>query len=136
MPSLRGFAADRGEKSGPRLSGSLPSFDQVPQLIYLYLQGNELQGSIPSDFLSSSKSARFIGLTSNLLTGTVPSELEFLSGLDLEVDDNEISGFPDSFCSKLDWNAGAVGTYGCEGFLCPPGTASPIAASTSRPCSC
>jgi hypothetical protein len=136
MPTLRGFAADRYAKSGPRLSGSLPSFDQVPQLIYLYLQGNELQGSIPSDFLSSSKSARFIGLSSNLLTGTVPEELEFLSFVDLEVHDNEIQGFPDSFCSKLDWNAGAVGMYGCEGFLCPPGTASPIGRAMNETTEC
>lgn len=136
MPSLRGFAADREEKSGPRLSGTLPSFDQVPQLIYLYLQGNELQGSIPSDFLSSSKSARFIGLSSNLLTGTVPEELGFLMGLDLEVHSNEIEGFPDAFCTKLDWNAGAVGTYGCEGFLCPPGTASPIGRSMNDTTEC
>jgi hypothetical protein len=136
MPSLRGFAADRGAKSGPRLSGSLPSFDQVPQLIYLYLQGNELQGSIPRDFLSSSKFARFIGLSSNLLTGIVPSELEFLSGLDLELDDNEISGFPDSFCNKLDWTSGAVRTYGCDGFLCPPGTASSVGRAMNKTTEC
>ncbi|KAG7337090.1 RHS repeat-associated core domain containing protein [Nitzschia inconspicua] len=136
MPSLRGFAANREEKAGPRLSGSLPSFDQVPQLIYLYLQGNELQGSIPSNFLSASKLARFIGLSSNLLTGRIPGELEFLSGLDLEVDDNKIEGFPDSFCSKVDWNARAVGIYGCEGFLCPPGTASPIGRTMNETTKC
>jgi Leucine-rich repeat (LRR) protein len=136
MASLRGLAVDRIEKPGPHLSGSLPSFDQMPQLIYLYLRGNELQGSIPKDFLSSSKFARFIGLSSNRLTGTVPSELEFLSGLDLELYDNEIAGFPDSFCSKLDWNDGAVGTYGCDGFLCPPGTASPNGRAMNKTTEC
>ncbi|KAL3925498.1 MAG: hypothetical protein SGILL_000365 [Bacillariaceae sp.] len=136
MPSLRGFAVDRGEKSGPRLSGTLPSFDQNPQLIYLYLQGNELQGKIPNSFLSSSNNARFVGLSSNLLTGEVPSELGFLSLLDIALDDNEIVGFPDSFCDKGDWMAGAVRDYGCEAILCPPGTSSPRGRAMNKTTEC
>ena len=136
MPSLRGFAVDRGDKSGPRLSGTLPSFDKTPQLIYLYLQGNELRGSIPDDFLSASTSARFIGLSSNLLTGTVPSGLDSIDGLNIELDGNEITGIADSLCKKLNWMDGAVATFGCDGLLCPPGTASPIGRSKNDTMTC
>lgn len=136
MPSLRGFAANREEKSGPSLYGSIPAFNKVPQLIYLYLEGNQLQGSIPKNFLSSSKSARIIGLSSNLLTGSIPSELGSLEGLNLELDGNQIEGFPETFCEKNNWMSGAISQYGCDGFLCPPGTASPIGRSMNDTTTC
>lgn len=126
MPNLQVFSAFRTEKSGPRLSGSLPSFDKAPQLSDLYLQGNELQGSIPKNFVSASKSIEMIKLSSNLLTGAVPSDLASIPNLFLELDGNQIEEFPSSFCEKNDWMGGAIKTYNCDGFLCPPGTASQI----------
>ncbi len=136
MPTLRGLAIDRGEKSGPSLSGSIPAFDKVPHLVYLYLEGNQLQGSIPNNFLSSSKFARIIDLSSNLLTGSIPSELVFLEGLNLELDGNRIESFPEFICEKTEWMSGAISQYGCAGFLCPPGTSSPIGRSANVSMTC
>jgi Leucine-rich repeat (LRR) protein len=136
LPTLRGLAIDRGYKSGPSLYGSIPSFDKVPQLVYLYLEGNQLQGSIPRNFLSSSKFARIIELSSNLLTGSIPSELLSLEGLNLQVDGNQIQSFPKAVCDRTDWMSGAISQRGCDGFLCPPGTSSPIGRSTNSSIIC
>ena len=136
MPRLKVFSAFRSAKSGPRLSGSLPAFNKLPQLTDIYLQGNELQGSIPSNFVSASQSVKSIRLSSNLLTGAVPAELGSIKGLTLELDDNEIGSFPASFCEKNDWMDGAIKDYKCDGFLCPPGTASPIGRSTNSSTIC
>ena len=125
MPNMVVFSAFRSEKSGPRLSGSLPAFHRCPQLTDLYLQGNELQGAIPDNFLSASLNAQLIKLSHNLLTGEVPADLETVPSLTLQLEGNEITGFPRSFCDKNDWMGGDIGTYGCDAFLCPPGTASP-----------
>lgn len=119
MPALQSFAAFRLHKSGPRLTGSLPSFSQSPQLARLLLQGNELQGALPSDFVSASKSMGTISLSSNLLTGNVPEDLASITGLALELDGNRIGDFPIAFCKQNS----AADTLGCPGFLCPPGTA-------------
>jgi Leucine-rich repeat (LRR) protein len=136
MPSLQLFAAFRREKSGPRLSGSLPSFNRLPQLTDLYLQGNEIQGSIPNDFVSASQSVEIIRLSSNLLTGGVPEDLASIPKLSLELEGNQIEEFPKSFCEKKDWMSGAIEAYGCVGFLCPPGTASPIGRATNESNAC
>ena len=125
MPNMVVFSAFRSEKSGPRLSGYLPPFHRSPQLTDLYLQGNEIQGSIPPNFLSASLSAELIKLGNNLLTGEVPADLETIPGLTIQLEGNELTGFPKTFCDKADWMGGNIGTYGCNAFLCPPGTASP-----------
>jgi Leucine-rich repeat (LRR) protein len=125
MASLQVFSVFRKDKSGPRLSGSLPGFHRVPQLTDLYLQGNELQGTIPKDFLSASLKAALVKLGSNLLTGAVPSELAALTALTLQLEDNQIAAFPEAFCEKRDWMDGAIAAFGCDAFLCPPGSSSP-----------
>lgn len=126
MPSLEVFDVFRRGKSGPRLSGVLPSFDKLPQLTDLYLQGNSIQGSIPENFVSASRSLEVVRLGYNLLTGNVPESLGAIPALSLELEGNMIQGFPDSFCQKKDWMEGAVETFGCDGFLCPPGSANPL----------
>ena len=125
MPTLEVFSAFRHFKSGPRLSGSLPSFGKAPQLRVLHLEGNEIQGPIPQDFVRSSQSVETIGLSSNYLTGDVPEDLGSISNLILELDGNQIESFPSSFCDRDDWMDGSIMDYKCDGFLCPPGTSSP-----------
>jgi Leucine-rich repeat (LRR) protein len=124
MPELEVFAAFRREKSGPRLTGTLPSFDKLPQLKELYLQGNDIHGTVPESFVSASRSIEVIRLGSNILTGTVPGDFGQLPKLNLELEGNMIEGFPASFCLNKDWMEGAIDSYGCNAFLCPPGSAS------------
>lgn len=125
MPNLQVLSIFRQEKSGPRLFGTLPTLDKLPQLAELFLQGNEIQGRIPTVFLSASRSVRKIDLSSNLLTGEVPVDL-LISGLTLLLADNYLDGFPTPFCEKEDWMNGKTGSFGCDAILCPPGTSSSI----------
>jgi hypothetical protein len=71
-----------------------------------------------------------------MLTGTIPSELDFIPSLSIELDGNEITGFPQSFCDKTEWMTGAVEKYGCDGLLCAPGTASPVGRSINATTEC
>lgn len=130
MPSLQVLSVFRRNKSGPRLSGTLPSLDKLPQLTDIYLQGNSIGGEIPRDFLSASRSISTIKLGSNLFTGEVPFDLATVSDLTMELEDNLIEGFPSLFCEKTAWMDGAIGKYGCNAFLCPPGTANPYGRAT------
>ena len=123
MPSLELLAMFRFDKSGPRLTGTLPSLDGLPSLRDLLLQGNELHGTIPSDFVSASKSIELVLLDSNLLTGTLPEILAAAPELQLAVSNNMISDVSQSLCDQLSWMEGAMEEYGCDALLCPPGTA-------------
>lgn len=136
MPSLQGFAAHREAKSGPSLSGPLPSFDKMPHLLYLYLEGNTLQGPLPNNFLNGSSSVRFVGLGSNHLTGTIPSEIEAFDKLHFEIGGNQIQQFPFGICNKTNWMTGSIASFGCEGFLCQPGWASPVGRSVNATVMC
>ena len=126
LVNLQLFSAYRLDKPGPSLSGPLPSFNQNPQLVDLYLEGNALTGEIPSDFLEASTKALRVTLAHNALEGTVPATLGALQTLKIELGGNMITGFPPKFCNKTKWMDGAVASAGCDGFLCPTGFASPI----------
>ena len=136
MPNLQIFSAFRREKSGPRLFGSLPPLGKLPQLTDLYLQGNEIDGTIPANFLSSSRSAQVVILSSNLLTGEVPSDLASLPSLNLQLEGNQITNFSPAICENKDWMNGTVGLYGCNAFLCPPGSTSPVGRTTNASTVC
>ena len=126
MPALELFAAFRREKSGPRLSGILPPLERLPQLKDIFLQGNDIRGSIPENFLSASLSVEVVRLSNNALTGSVPEDIgNNIANLTLELEGNMIEGYPKSFCENKGWMNGAIEKYGCDAFLCPPGTASP-----------
>ena len=126
LPNLRLLSIFRREKPGPKLTGTLPSFSNNPRLTDLYLDHNELRGSIPANFLILSRSAAFIDLSSNQISGVVPVSLQTLSEVFLDLTDNEIQAFAPGICNNADWMDGDVGAYGCHGFLCEPSTASPI----------
>ena len=81
MPQLQIFSVRRERKSGPKLSGKVPKFDQTPALTVLFLDGNDFTGTIPSDFLKSSSSVYLVDLKNNSLTGSVPEALDNLNEL-------------------------------------------------------
>ena len=136
MPSLEVLAIFRKDKSGPRLSGSLPPLDKVPQLKELYLQGNAMEGSIPSNFLSSSRGAKVVQLSLNSLTGSLPVDLAEFPSLTLELEGNKIEGFPSGICENPNWMEGVVAEFGCDAVLCRPGTASPLGRVESTATAC
>lgn len=136
MPSLETLSLFRKKKSGPRLSGYLPSLDGLPQLRHLNLNGNDVEGSIPSNFLSSSRNIEVVYLSSNALTGSVPDALSDLPGLHLELTGNKIAELPETICDKSGWMDGKVAEYGCEAVLCKPGTSSPLGRMDNLTTSC
>jgi hypothetical protein len=88
------------------------------------LDHNEIEGTIPPNFLTSSTSAQNIILSFNELTGTIPVQIGFFPALEIELEGNEISGFDKSFCNKKDWMDGQVADFQCDAILCPPQHAS------------
>jgi hypothetical protein len=68
--------------------------------------GNDLSGSIPSNFLAGSLLADhniYIILEDNEISGTIPESLEPLSKLDINLADNQITGIPEVLCDNNDW---------------------------------
>jgi len=132
LAALKVFSMYRREKQGPKLTGPLPPFNQNPQLENLYLDNNDLTGTIPRDFLVASTNANDIVLSYNNLNGDVPESLKDLnSDLNLQLEANRITSRPDSFCDNTDWMEGAIGEKGCNAFLCPKGTYSTFGRATT-----
>lgn len=131
----------KGLEKGLGITGKLPSLSQLSDLTDLRLQNQLLTSTIPSDFLVSAPMQEVVKveLDGNSLTGTVPLSLTNLKRLNLVLSDNQISAVPDDLCSSPDisgWNDGNFGDLGCDGFLCPPGTAAPNGRATAdEPCS-
>lgn len=137
MPQLQIFSARRERKSGPKLTGTIPLFDQTPSLTVLFLDGNDLTGSIPADFLKSSSSVYLVDLKNNSLTGAVPESLDNLNELDIRLEGNQIDTLADVFCDNTDWMGGNVGRLkSCDAIMCNPGTANPNGRAVSSPDEC
>ena len=124
LRNLQLFSVFRLFKPGPKLSGPLPSFNKHPKLTDLYLEGNALTGSIPNDFLRGSARAHLVTLSHNSLVGGVPASLDSIDRLNLQLEGNQITGFPPAFCNNTAWMDGAIKAVGCPGFLCPVGSSS------------
>jgi len=138
LPRLQSFSASRDVKSGRKIVGRLPSFDKVPSLESLFLNGQDISGSIPSNFLSSSIYAREVILTNNQITGTVPLELDTHENINLELAGNKISRLPQTFCDNGNWMRGIVGELNnsCDAILCAPGTFSRYGRAASKEDTC
>jgi len=114
-------------------TGEVPAFDVHTALTALDLSGNDLEGPLPTNLLqaANTKSAIFIDLSSNSITGTVPAELSRFDVLTIYLRDNMIEGISQQLCSKNEFNKGDVETYGCDAILCPKGTYAPSSGRAS-----
>lgn len=110
---------------GSGIHGPLLSFNKLTNLKSLSLGENALTGTIPYDFLDgiADKSATTqVSLVANKLTGGIPAALTQFARLKIFLAGNKIDEIADGLCLQSDWNDGEVGTFGCDGLLCPPGT--------------
>jgi Leucine-rich repeat (LRR) protein len=105
-------------------TGSLPSFARHAEMKSLDVSESRLIGSIPSDFLETAdvNQIMIIDLSENDLTGVVPGKLSRFSDLTIYLRDNRFSGIDPGLCLVESWNDGDVGTYQCDGIMCPAGT--------------
>jgi Leucine-rich repeat (LRR) protein len=121
----------RINKSRGNLTGDLLGFDRLEVIEELELFSNLLSGSIPTGFLSGKidKSGRIkVRLNGNQLNGAIPSDLAEFTNMELDLEDNSISDIPQSLCENHDdWMSGEVGLVdgGCDAILCRPGSWSP-----------
>lgn len=136
MTSLKLFSAYRRLKNGPTLTGPLPSFSNCPQLQGLYLDYNQLSGTIPQDFLASSLSTKLITISHNALTGTVPLSMDSIEDLNIEMEGNKIAGLSDKFCDNNAWMNNAVTFFDCDAIMCPPHTFSIYGRQNSTSSAC
>ena len=122
MINLQTFSAHNNELKKGKLTGPMPSFNRSPFLSELKLDGNAIQGTIPTNFLHNSNvtsSLVTIGLSGNLLTGSLPKSLLQFSSLVLDVTGNQISDVDPLFCQQGAWMSGLVEEFGCDALLCP-----------------
>jgi len=92
------------------INGPLLAFDQLTDMRRLDLSFNKFRGPIPTTFLQNTNSEFLdhIDLSSNRLSGNVPSELAHLGMIDLM--DNQFSSVASEVC--------ALSEYGCDGIIC------------------
>ena len=112
-------------ESSFKLTGTLPSFADQVFLADLYLNGNDLTGAIPSDFLAHSKitdEVVTVDLKDNRLSGSIPKELTIFDRLHIDLTGNEITAIPNRLCKKKMWMSAEVELYGCDAILCPKGS--------------
>ena len=111
-----------------RFSGRLKPFSRMEYLRHLDLSDNNLTGAIPSNFLESASMRKPIevDVSSNKLTGGLPTQLDArFDSLVIYARDNEITRVSTDLCDADNkrWNFLDVAAFGCNGLLCPPGTA-------------
>jgi len=123
------------EHGGPGLSGELPALTNLHILKNLRLKDNAFSGTIPYNFLENvdQDEFRYAGLSSNSLTGTIPSLLARL-GDTIRLQNNMIDDFPSAFCDV--GRGAAYSQFQCDAFLCKPGTFNPHGRQESNETSC
>ena len=132
LQKLQRLSLHQSTRDGDGLSGTLPTFDNLPNLKSIRLDSNALTGTIPSSFLGGTgdtvdnddtDESLVISLNYNQLTGTVPPDLAEFSKVTLNLVGNKIDEINSTLCSKLDWNNGEVGRVNsCDAILCPKKT--------------
>ena len=124
-----------GTYKGNGITGPVPAFRNHRFLTKVQLENQMLDGNLDTDFLLNSPTGEGIevDLRNNQITGSVPSSLTDKRFLSLYLGGNQITSVPNQIynpntqtCSQIsDWMNGDITDYGCNAFLCPPGTWAP-----------
>jgi hypothetical protein len=119
LPGLDTLVLSKNKFGGP-----LPDFSDLPALVFLDLSHNHFTGQVPPTLLENSivKDKIFVDLSDNRLSGTVPGDLKRLERLQINLQNNQITGMSEDLCKINGWNDNDVEQYGCDGIMCPVGT--------------
>ena len=135
LPSFRSLKnLERLRMGGNKFNGVIPDYSTNRKLKSLDLSDNALQGPIPPTLLKGVDHSEsvYVDLSSNQLTGIVPSELDVFEKLTIYLRDNRLKGIDPSLCENDQWNDGDVGSFDCDGIMCPEGTYAPNDGRASR----
>jgi Leucine-rich repeat (LRR) protein len=111
-----------GSGGGDGIGGPLLDFADCPDLMEIYLEDNQLTGTISHQFLASNDKKNrtiYVALSRNMLNGTVPAELSKFDRMTITLDGNLITEIAPEVCAKKKWMEGEVEQYGCDAILCP-----------------
>eukprot|EP00814_Leptocylindrus_danicus_P010077 CAMPEP_0116013680 /NCGR_PEP_ID=MMETSP0321-20121206/5861_1 /TAXON_ID=163516 /ORGANISM="Leptocylindrus danicus var. danicus, Strain B650" /LENGTH=693 /DNA_ID=CAMNT_0003483257 /DNA_START=120 /DNA_END=2198 /DNA_ORIENTATION=+ len=133
--SLTGFYCHHNNE----LTGAVPDFAGLPNLLEVYIGHNKFTGTIPATFFQDVPTGEknlIVHMESNQITGSVPVELARFDSIDFRVDGNRIESLASDFCSKTEWMNGLVERYGCDAILCKPGEGNDAGRedATDNPC--
>jgi Leucine-rich repeat (LRR) protein len=119
-------------------TGPLPPFSHTFILKTIDLSFNRLSGKIRNTFLNrmSSTAKLEVNLASNMLSGSLPVELERFVDLTIYLRDNSIDGIPEVLCNNHGWNGRDVEKFGCNAILCAPGTSNNLGRQTTEETPC
>ena len=117
-----------------QFSGPMPTFSTHQALETVELAHNHLTGTIPPTVFNVAhyNSSLYLDLSDNELTGMIPAELSRFSDMTLLLRNNKIDEIPPVLCNLKDWNGGDVEAFGCDGLLCPPGSASALGRASRK----
>lgn len=121
-----------------KFGGLLPSFSVQPYLKSLDVSDNMLIGAIPENLLAAVDASTpiYLDLSNNEFSGFLPSTLGKFTDVTIYAQDNRVEGISPTLCSENQWNGGDVGTFGCDGILCPPQSFSPAGRASKDGSSC
>ena len=113
------------------LTGTLPALNKLQHITEVYLQNNELTGSLPDNFLAAAPKDEIVklDLSRNVLTGGIPVSWTDFSRLRPLLEDNHIDEFGDDVCfAASDW----MDKGPCpDTILCSPGSYAKTGRATS-----
>eukprot|EP00531_Pseudo-nitzschia_arenysensis_P009045 CAMPEP_0116149816 /NCGR_PEP_ID=MMETSP0329-20121206/19183_1 /TAXON_ID=697910 /ORGANISM="Pseudo-nitzschia arenysensis, Strain B593" /LENGTH=2572 /DNA_ID=CAMNT_0003646223 /DNA_START=244 /DNA_END=7959 /DNA_ORIENTATION=+ len=139
LTNLQILALQQATGDNAGISGPLPSFSNLEQLMSLHLDGNALTGTLPANFLINSRRLQAgidLGLSHNQLKGSIPDGWSRFDSLVVDLAGNQITGIASSLCSKSGWMNGAVQKFQCDAILCPPGTYNSVGYKTEASSGC
>ncbi|CAJ1940120.1 unnamed protein product [Cylindrotheca closterium] len=115
-------------------SGPMPSFSTHQSLETVELAHNQITGTIPPTMFNVAlyNMSMYLDVSDNSLTGGIPADLARFSDMTILLRNNQIDEIPPALCNLNEWNSGDVEAFGCDGLLCPPGSASQMGRASRK----
>lgn len=139
MPFLETISLHQRTNSKGGFSGPVPNFEYSTRLSGVFISSNSLSGTLPENFMMRSQNLGEIitvDLSSNKISGGIPSSWTRFGYLNLNIADNRIEFISGGICEMTGWLDGSVGDHSsCDSILCDVGKFSSLGRHTDySPC--